>query len=502
MTTGKRPDGTVFASGAAEGEVQDFPATARGWGVTIDGKDESGTAVTDATNSIPPMEWFNGLLKRIDENVWWLLQNALPDWLAGIWPKGAVVVNGDIVWRAQKETATEPTSSNGDWLALFPLQNLDGRYVPQTRKINGHALNADANVTAKDIFNDQAVVIGDAVDLNTLTTPGLYYQGSNAQAASGQNYPEPNAGSLEVYKHAGITQVYRIYLDSRSYIRTLYNGTWSAWTKQYDAANKPTPADIGAVSVNGGDVDHLSNASFYHINPAAWPGAGAFAEQYSNPVAPFIIPYGRVTPKDNSQYLPIVKALSSTEGYGYGAAVSFGILRTGNADFGSAVINIIGDNGNAAVYSFDINGAFNAPGKINSGGGLYAAGQIDSGGNIVAGQGLYESGGAVRAYSSNNPPPPTTTNDMGAGGGWWLDNSTGLIMQMGIVNRADYGTAVAFPRAFPNFCLGVLLTLNMYIDSLKDSSGNIRVLSRDQNGFVYGAPGTPEATSFWVAFGK
>ncbi|MCU2475633.1 phage tail protein, partial [Enterobacter hormaechei subsp. xiangfangensis] len=58
----------------------------------------------------------------------------------------------------------------------------------------------------------------------------------------------------EVYKHAGITQIYRVYNSSRSYIRTLYSGTWSAWTKQYDAANKPTPADIGALPVTGGTV--------------------------------------------------------------------------------------------------------------------------------------------------------------------------------------------------------------------------------------------------------
>lgn len=36
---------------------------------------------------------------------------------------------------------------------------------------------------------------------------------------------------------------------------------------------------------------------------------------------------------------------------------------------------------------------------------LTVSGQLNSGGNIVAGQGLYESGGLVRVYSSNNPPP-------------------------------------------------------------------------------------------------
>ncbi|MFZ5222278.1 tail fiber protein [Enterobacter cloacae] len=128
--------------------------------------------------------------------------------------------------------------------------NANGR-VPSGRKVNGRALTGDINVTSQDIFNGQAAGIGNAEDLNAYTTPGLYYQPANAQAQTGKNYPEANAGSLEVYKHAGVTQIYRIYNNSRTYIRTLYSGTWSAWTKQYDAANKPTAIDVSAIPLAG-----------------------------------------------------------------------------------------------------------------------------------------------------------------------------------------------------------------------------------------------------------
>lgn len=128
--------------------------------------------------------------------------------------------------------------------------NANGR-VPSGRKVNGRALSTDINITSQDIFNGQAVGIGDAADLNTYTTPGLYYQPANAQAQTGKNYPEAVAGSLEVYKHAGITQVYRVYNNSRSYIRTMYSGAWSGWAKQYDTLNKPSPADINAVNKSG-----------------------------------------------------------------------------------------------------------------------------------------------------------------------------------------------------------------------------------------------------------
>lgn len=126
--------------------------------------------------------------------------------------------------------------------------------VPTERKINGHALTENISITAQDIFNGQTVEIGDAADLNNYTTPGLYYQPANAQAAKGKNYPEPNAGSLEVYKHAGITQIYRVYNNSLHYIRTLYSGTWTNWSSVYDTTHKPTAQDVEALPITGGTV--------------------------------------------------------------------------------------------------------------------------------------------------------------------------------------------------------------------------------------------------------
>lgn len=133
---------------------------------------------------------------------------------------------------------------------VLALANIGG--VPKTLKVNGNALSKDINMPPSDIFRFSES-IGSSADLNNYTEPGLYFQPMNAQAQTGRNYPEANAGSLEVYKHAGITQIYRIYNSSRAYIRTLYSGTWSAWVKQYDTANKPSPADINAVN-KGGDT--------------------------------------------------------------------------------------------------------------------------------------------------------------------------------------------------------------------------------------------------------
>jgi len=170
--------------------------------------------------------------------------------------------------------------------------------VPDTRKINGHALSDDANVTAQDIFNGQVVDIGNAVDLNTITTPGLYRQAANAQAASGKNYPEANAGSLEVYKHAGITQVYRVYNNSRQYARTLYGGTWSAWGKGYDTNNKPTASDTAALPITGGNVTgavSVGAAKKFSINPQNNATLDAHLNHWGNADRPTVLEFGDAT---------------------------------------------------------------------------------------------------------------------------------------------------------------------------------------------------------------
>lgn len=326
----------------------------------------------------------------------------------------------------------------------------------------GTAAFRDVQESRDDITPGRVLVNGGALALRSVAakagtdTPDASALPANSVSfcyASAANSPGYEATILDVGGLGG--DGYRVqyaasYSDGgkRLKFRTLNadNGNWGSWTN--------------VLTNYGSDVDHLSNASYYHINPAAWPGVGAFAEQYSNPVAPFIIPYGRITPKDNSQYLPIIKALSSTEGYGYGAAVSFGILRSGHADFGSAVVNIIGDNGNAAVYSFDVNGAFNAPGQLYSGGIIHAEGQISNGSNIVAGQGLYESGGAVRVYSTNNPPPNQSGSTNTGNNSAYYSHGNGQIFMQCIAgiysdSRTNPDVTVYLPASFPNGILAI-----------------------------------------------
>lgn len=145
--------------------------------------------------------------------------------------------------------------------------------VPSGRKVNGRALTADINVTSQDIFNGQAIGLS-TEDLDTLKTPGIYYQPANANTSAARHYPENNAGTLVVYKNAGVTQVYRVYNSSRSYTRSQYStGAWTAWTPVDTfpvGAPIPWPSDVapfGYAIMAGQTFDKAA----YPLLAAAYP---------------------------------------------------------------------------------------------------------------------------------------------------------------------------------------------------------------------------------------
>ncbi|MCK6697767.1 phage tail protein [Enterobacter bugandensis] len=266
--------------------------------------------------------------------------------------------------------------------------------VTKLKNSLGTAAGKNVQESRDDITPGRVLVNGGALALRTVAArAGTAIADASALPANSVSFCYADAAYSPGYE-ATILDVgglggdgYRVqyaasYSDGgkRLRFRTLNadNGYWGSWTN--------------VITNYGGSVEYLNNACYYAIKPEYWQGGGAFANQYIDASAPFFVP-GYTTPKDTSMYLPIVKGTSATSGYGFGASVSFGILRSGSGDFGSAIIQILGDSGAGAIYSFNANGNLNVPG------------QIGTGGNIVAGQGLFESGGLVRVYSSNNPPP-------------------------------------------------------------------------------------------------
>lgn len=147
--------------------------------------------------------------------------------------------------------------SNSEQLAATPKavkaanDNANGR-VPTGRRINGHELTSDVNVTSQDIFSNQAIEIGANANLDGYGGPGIYYQTANVNADVTLNYPEKAAGSLIVLKNAGITQIYYVYNSSKVYVRSKYaEERWTVWALTYNTEHKPSPSDIGAVNKSG-----------------------------------------------------------------------------------------------------------------------------------------------------------------------------------------------------------------------------------------------------------
>ncbi|HCQ7172779.1 TPA: phage tail protein [Enterobacter cloacae] len=373
----------------------------------------------------------------------------------------------------QLSSATDSTS---EALAATPkavkaaIDNASGR-VPSGRKVNGRALTSDISITAQDIFNGQTVGIGNAEDLNAYTTPGLYYQPANAQAQTGKNYPEAIAGSLEVFKHAGITQIYRVYNNSRSYIRTLYSGTWSAWTKQYDAANKPSPADINAVNKGGDTMTGLlsMNAGASVSSTFTFKnGSGIASEKTGTNPRNGRIYWGgdasrgnRVEFADDSGWKAYIERHPANgvqlivNGRINGSIIySSGEVQAGGGKSRLATDgNIFGSKWGEQWLDVYLKNTYQPKGNYTPAGQAYTKAESDG---RFQPKGSYTPAGQAytKAESDNRFQKINTASK--AVNGWFKDTNTGLIYQWGRNTSTVVGNAtVTFPIAFPNACLNL-----------------------------------------------
>jgi hypothetical protein len=199
-----------------------------------------------------------------------------------------------------------------------------------------------------------------------------------------------------------------------------------------------SPYNVGAVPASGGDVGYLNNALHYASKSGSWEGAGAFASQYTNNAAPFIVPAGVSAPHNASQYHPIVKGIVNTQEVGYGGAISFGALTSGGSQFPSGVVHIIGDSGVSQIWLFNVSdGSFSTPG------------------NIIAGGGVYESSGSVRVWSPNNRPSPQDINAIAADTCSYAGFAAGNAQQP-YMRNSNSGEVVTLARQ--DWCLGTFVS--------------------------------------------
>ena len=135
-------------------------------------------------------------------------------------------------------------SSNAPLRVRYPGETLDLPFEPPALFATGKLAPGDKVLTGQWLGEtvllgvrggprrESAIAIPNAADLNTYTTDGDYYQPSNAQAATGSNYPEPLAMLLRVRTGGGMVWHEAITYPgaggTRVWTRGLY-GSWQAW---------------------------------------------------------------------------------------------------------------------------------------------------------------------------------------------------------------------------------------------------------------------------------
>lgn len=154
-----------------------------------------------------------------------------------------------------------PSGNLVEWLA--PENGSDGKKLAVRNKDSLFILYSTAN---KPTANDVGAIpffgqIPAGTNLNTLTNYGVWFNSANANATLALNYPSTQAGSLQILRDAGTTQIYTEYASGRQFRRGLYTGTWSPWRVVYDSGNKPSSDDVNAIARDGCHVAGFVNGA-------------------------------------------------------------------------------------------------------------------------------------------------------------------------------------------------------------------------------------------------
>ena len=189
MALVNKPDESIFASSAKQGEVDNFPDLLRGWGISF-----------EQTGGIPPMEWFNFLFKRLDEKHTYLMQRGLPEWSATQdYTKGSCVQFDGVSYRALKNSKNNiPNGSDSQyWVRWgFTLGEIARATLTQygvTQLYTGYdSQSEDLALTPKTAYQ-----LKQLIDSNTRSL-GNFIPNSKKSSAVNSNSAETVATSAAV----------------------------------------------------------------------------------------------------------------------------------------------------------------------------------------------------------------------------------------------------------------------------------------------------------------
>lgn len=358
MALVNKPDESIFASSAKQGEVDNFPDLLRGWGIAF-----------EQTQGIPPMEWFNFLFKRMDEKHAYLMQRGLPEWSATQdYAKGSCVQFDGLSYRALKASKNnKPNESDSQYwvrwgfalteiaratLTQYGLTQLYTGYdsqredlalTPKTAFLLKQLINSNTRALGNVILNSKK---SDAVNSNSSDTVATSKAVKTAYDLANAALPLNNKGSKSVvignYNFVFQTDG-NLVIANKLTNEVLYAA--NCWV------SKLGDTITGILRTSG-----IASSQF---------GFGSYAQQYTSG-APFMVEETNANQKDT--YYPIAKGRFRKQGQ-YGTAVSFGYTtKQGNGDgFGTGItINLIEDNGAVKNWLFQHSGDFVSAGDVRS----------------------------------------------------------------------------------------------------------------------------------------
>lgn len=403
MALVNKPDESIFASSAKQGEVDNFPDLLRGWGITF-----------EQTQGIPPMEWFNFLFKRLDEKHAYLMQRGLPEWSATQdYTKGSCVQFDGLSYRALKVGKNnKPNESDSQYwvrwgfalteiahatLTQYGLTQLYTGYDSQREDL---ALTPKTAYQLKQLINSNTRSLGNfipnskkssRVDSNSaedvatsVAVKTAYDKGVEAKDAA----DNANQNAEGRVSKSGDTMTGNLSLKQGDYSGlNLYNndGYYTRLEGNPHNANSlltlvyrtPQGTNIAVVNLpkKNGTIAYADDVVFksggamtgilYSIGISSKHyGYGNYANQYTSG-APFMVE--TTGSQDRDTYHPFVKGLVRSKGR-FGAGFSFGYTtKQGAGDgFGRGIIHLIEDNGANRTWAFEHNGDFVSPNDVLS----------------------------------------------------------------------------------------------------------------------------------------
>lgn len=287
MALVNKPDESIFASSAKQGEVDNFPDLLRGWGVTF-----------DQTQGIPPMEWFNFLFKRLDEKHTYLMQRGLPEWSATQdYTKGSCVQFDGVSYRALKNSKNNrPNESNSlYWVRWgFALSEIAQATLTQygiTKLYTGYdSQSEDLALTPKTAYQ-----LKQLIDSNTRSL-GNVIPNSKKSSAVNSNSAETVATS------AAVKTAYDKGIEARIAAYAANNNANGRVSKSGDTMT-------GSLAITGSQSGSFANGLMLK-NKAGGQNTGVFVDFYQTDN----IPRASIWMKDAGNNSTQIEFLNTPEG--------------------------------------------------------------------------------------------------------------------------------------------------------------------------------------------